>query len=388
MIAGISTPLLHHSSLQLLHSFDEVIIEHMFKQRKCPKCGKTIEADELWKFCPLCGKAYDAPATKKKRGNGQGSVTKISTGNWRASVVIGWKDATHPIRRTRSGFKTKTEALAYLPTLRENRPAEDYSPSVAEIFDEFISQHHRSASTITAYRAAFKHLQEFHDKEFKAMTINDWQRCMDNCPTGRQTKENIRVVLNLLYRYAIPRGWASPELMSFKGDFIRIDDKGSSTSEKTGFTEEELALLWKRADDVPFAGVILLMCYTGFRLGEFLSVEYKDGCLIGGSKTDAGKNRTVPVSPRVERFVPLIPHAMSQGAFRKQFYATLDACGIRNDDHRLTPHSTRHTFATLIKKVQAPDADKLRLIGHTSGKMLRYYQDVSVDDLRQITNML
>lgn len=362
----------------------------MFKTKKCPKCGKSVAADELWEFCPLCGKPYDSPTpnTKKKRGNGQGSVTKISTGNWRASVVVGWKDDAHPIRRTKSGFKTKTEALAYLPTLREKRLTEDYSPSVADVFGEFISQHKKSASTIAAYKAAFKHLKEFHDKEFKTMTIDEWQKCVDNCPTGRQTKENIRVVLNLLYRYAIPRGWASPELMSFRGDFLRINDKGSSTSDKTGFTEEELALLWKHADDVPLAGAILLMCYTGFRIGEFLTVEYKDGCLIGGSKTEAGKNRIVPVSPRVERFVPLIPRWMSQNAFRKNFYDTLTACGIDNADHHITPHSTRHTFATLIKKVQAPDADKLRLIGHTSEKMLRYYQDVSVSDLRQITDAL
>ena len=56
--------------------------------------------------------------------------------------------------------------------------------------------------------------------------------------------------------------------------------------------------------------------------------------------------------------------------------------------HRYTPHSCRHTFATLLKDVPAPDKDKLRLIGHTSAEMLRHYQDVDVDSLRRITDAL
>ena len=56
--------------------------------------------------------------------------------------------------------------------------------------------------------------------------------------------------------------------------------------------------------------------------------------------------------------------------------------------HRYTPHSCRHTFATLLKRVEAPDKDKLELMGHTSTAMLRHYQDVNLADLRRITDAL
>ena len=55
---------------------------------------------------------------------------------------------------------------------------------------------------------------------------------------------------------------------------------------------------------------------------------------------------------------------------------------------RLYPHSCRRTFATLMKRVDGADKDKLELIGHTSNEMLRYYQDVSLEDLRRITDAL
>lgn len=53
-----------------------------------------------------------------------------------------------------------------------------------------------------------------------------------------------------------------------------------------------------------------------------------------------------------------------------------------------TPHCCRHTFATLIKPINAPDKDKLELMGHTSTEMLQHYQHVNLDDLRRITDNL
>ena len=360
----------------------------MFINKQCHKCGNTVNAEETWIYCPVCGKPYDSKpsGSKKRRGNGQGSVTKLATGNWRASVVIEWKDSSHPIRRYKSGFKTKSEAIAYLPTLAENRPREAHSLTLRELFEEYGNIYQKSKSTWDCYKAAFKYLTPLHDRFFRDITIDEWQECVDKCPQGRRTKENIRSLLSLLYKYAIPRGWVAPELMSFRGEFIRINEP-TTQPDRQGFTDDDMEKLWGHMD-IPFVGVILLMCYTGFRLGEFLSVEYKNGCLIGGSKTEAGMNRVVPVSPKVEQFVPMIPYGMTPKTFREKFYAALDVCGIQNENHRLTPHSTRHTFATLIKKVTAPDKDKLRLIGHSSEEMLRYYQDVSVDDLRKITDNL
>ena len=55
---------------------------------------------------------------------------------------------------------------------------------------------------------------------------------------------------------------------------------------------------------------------------------------------------------------------------------------------RYTPHSCRHTFATMMKRVTGSDKDKLELMGHTSTEMLRHYQDVSYEDLRKVTNAL
>ena len=41
-----------------------------------------------------------------------------------------------------------------------------------------------------------------------------------------------------------------------------------------------------------------------------------------------------------------------------------------------------------MKRVQGASKDKLELIGHSSEEMLRYYQDVEINDLRKITDAL
>ena len=87
---------------------------------------------------------------------------------------------------------------------------------------------------------------------------------------------------------------------------------------------------------------------------------------------------------------------MGIAAYRSLFYDVLDKCGIDNpvvekdgDKRRkYTPHSCRHTFATLMKRVEGSDKDKLELIGHTSTEMLRHYQDTPFEDLRRITDAI
>lgn len=41
-----------------------------------------------------------------------------------------------------------------------------------------------------------------------------------------------------------------------------------------------------------------------------------------------------------------------------------------------------------MKWVSAPDKNKLELTGHADAAMLRRYQDVSLEDLRRITDSL
>lgn len=373
---------------------------------QCRKCKKLIDTDSV--FCKYCGTSVTPKATQRKRkGNGTGTVERISANNYKAIAVVGWKEENGkklPVRRTKSGFKTKSEATAYIPTLSKLTIDTDKTATLRAIFDAFIAIHNKGQSTINCYRSAFKWLSKLWYVPFYNIGIDDWQSQIDNCPKGKRTKLNMRVLIGLLYKYAIPRGYVCEALMTFRGEFLKVNDS-SPAPHKEGFTSDELELIRKAVGKVDYADYIYCLCYLGFRLSEFLSLTIdsyntKERCFVGGVKTDAGKDRTVTISPKIQGIVNGLTqkkngyvfcdtngNRFTERRFRAEaFYPTLEKIGISNTDHHYTPHSCRHTFATLMKRVQADSKDKLALIGHTSEDMLRYYQDVDYADLRKITD--
>ena len=394
-----------------------------------PKCG--AELPEGANFCPRCGKkAQLAPRKTKSRGNGLGSVYKLPNGKYVAEKTLGWiadplpPDAppgTKPHKRrikvTRQ-FDRKKDAVEALPGLSfaDRRPRAGTATArkgkrvtLKELFDQWEPTHARSRSTMNCYRSGFRLFEPLWAVPMEELDVDDLQECLDESGAGRRTQENARAALGLVYKYGIPRN-AIPHDRNL-APFLRITASGAA-SQKTGFSEDELARIRKAAEagDAE-AQRVLCHCYLGFRPTALLQLRVRDydktaRAFVGGIKTAAGKGRTVPVSPKIQKWVDARlgedPDAFVFGRagaqesledYRAAFYALLARCGILNPTdeqgrHRVTPHSCRHTFATLMKGVQGADADKLALIGHTSAEQLREYQDVRIDDLRKIIDAL
>lgn len=376
---------------------------------RCRKC--RAEIPENSKFCSQCGAKQATEHNPKRRGNGQGSVYKRANGSWMAIKTVKMEPTpdgrVKRTTRSKSGFRTKREALEYLPLLdlAPRRPRTAFS----DVFERWEPTHRAGKSTMDCYRAAYRYYAPLWDLEFSEITIDDLQDCVDDCPKGRRTKENMKALAGLLYKYAIPRNLVTLNL----GQYLVVS--GDSGGGKDGLPDEALRALERAAGTVDGADYILCQCYLGFRPSEFLALDAanynrKERAFVGGSKTDAGRDRIVTVSPKIQPIIdrlllnrvsgPVFPAEgggrMSIAAYRAMFYRVLRDCGIDNPTeerggvtyHRYTPHSCRHTFATLMKRVSGADKDKLELMGHTSTEMLRHYQDTSFDDLRRVTDAL
>ena len=388
----------------------------------CVKCGQEVPD---MPFCGACGwKQEKAPPVKHKRGNGQGSVYKLPNGKYKAVVILGYysdppsENAEKPVKpkkhkRTRSAvFGKKKDAIAALPGLLASpRQRDRKTMTFKQVFDAWIVTHKAGKSTLDCYRAAVRYFGALYFMPFQDVDVDDLQDCLDECPKGKRTRENMRAAAGLMYKYAIPRHLTADGLNL--AQYLTVS--GDAAAHRDALTELELARLWKYADKVPGVDHILIMCYTGFRPSEYLaltadSYDAATQTLTGGAKTDAGKNRVVTLSPKI---VPMVARRAASGGpicpapggaawplkdfSADVFYPALEACGIDNPmveisggvlRHRITPHSCRHTFATLIKRVEGADKDKLELIGHSSTEMLRHYQDVDLKDLKKITDAI
>lgn len=377
---------------------------------QCRKCKEEIP--DISKYCMFCGaKQQSETRTVKSRGNGMGTVYKRGK-TWTAKVTIdyatGSDGVSRPVSRTKGGFKTKKEAMNYLPVLKLTPREKPKQATFKQIYEAWLPTHRAGKSTMDCYKAAYKYFAPVYRLYISDIDIDDLQDCLDECNKGRRTKENMKALCGLLYKFAIPRHYVTLNM----GQYLTVSgDSGT----KNALPDDAIPKLEKHADGVFGASIVLCQCYLGFRPAEFVTLDAanynsKERAFIGGAKTEAGTDRTVTVSPKIQKYIDKAMQGKTSGAvftdedgkpfttsrYRDLFYSVLEKCGIDNPIverdgkkfYTYTPHSCRHTFATLMKRAPGADKDKLALIGHTSDEMLRYYQDVSYEDLRKITDAL
>lgn len=371
----------------------------------CIKCA--AELPEGANYCPVCGRKQIREKRKRARGNGAGTAYQLPNKTWRAVVTLGYeKDPeTKQLRRvtrSKSGFRTKTEALEYIQQLKKvERVPEDIT--FKALYDRWLPLHEGkvSHSTMNCYKAAMNYYKPVWYAKMSEIKTAGLQECLDTCGKGKRTQQNMKALGTLLYRYA-----AKNDIV--KKDYATLLDVGGGTQEpREPFTEDELAIMWAKYQKIPNLDLVLILCYTGFRLEELLQLkgadlhkEILDGeewwYFIGGEKTDAGKNRLVAVSPKI---LPLVlPYRkpgylfspdgkkVSAAKFRAEmYYPALDAAGLP----RRVPHCCRHTYATLMKKVDSvSDRDKMASIGHTSMTMTTHYTHADKKSLKRLAEAL
>lgn len=353
----------------------------------------------------------------KSRGNGQGTAYKRKgCSTWTAEVVIGTKIPDDPskkpvrVKRTKGGFKLKKDALAYCEVLLKT--AEKVSrPTLKQLYDAWETWYEPRIvpSTMGCYKAAFKHFQPLHDTYIDLIAAGDLQTCMDECPAGKRTHENMKALAGLLWAYAYDHNYVSKKVT----ENLYIG-KGETT-QREPITEEELEIIRQSMGKEPFAEYVYALCYLGYRPTEFLelkksSLRIEKGQLIltEGIKTDAGKNRQVPVPPALgmifaERMATpgtdlLFPQYMYSRGQKKEFLGykqmsheyfnkhifqpMMKRLGIAENK---TPYCARHTYSDKLKNVSADDKTKAAVMGHTDYKFTQsHYQSTSVDDLKSL----
>lgn len=322
----------------------------------------------------------------------------MGTNNWKAVAVVGYKDGK-AVRKTKSGFKTKSEALAYIPELKRTAPRKEEPITLAKAFELWFPTCEIAPNTRLSYNCAFRMFEPVQYVPLASLTIDELQELFDNSKLSRGAQNVSRTVLGLIFRWAIPRGYvpSGVNMASY------IKTRGTLSKGKPSITPAQLERLRQAVGVVPHADRFYCSCLLGFRPGEMVLLTCADydpveRTIRGGIKTEAGKDRVVTISPKIQPIIDrLVEEAhggyifgqngkkISYSTWREWYYKVRDACGLPPGS---SPHICRHTFATLMKAVDAPDKDKLELIGHANESMLRYYQDVSLDDLRAITDAL
>ena len=99
------------------------------------------------------------------------------------------------------------------------------------------------------------------------------------------------------------------------------------------------------------------MCFSGYRVSAFKSLEIHENYFIGGNKTQAGKNNLVPIHSDIKKLVKTADlNNLNPVNFRRKMYQFLDGIGIEKH----TPHDCKHTFSMLCDKYKVNEIARKR----------------------------
>lgn len=353
----------------------------------------------------------------KARGNGQGTAYRRGK-YWVAQVIVGWRvpdDATKkpiPVKRTKSGFLSKKEAIRYLPELFRTDSSEIIQITLDAMYKEWERAYGSRvlSKTMDGYRQAYSHFEALHVYNVNSITAAELQACMDACKAGKRTHQMMKTIANLLWKYAMDARYAE------KNVAVNLYIGKGESVQRNPFSDADVKLIKNAIGTEPYADYVYCLCYLGFRPTEFLSLKKSDyhreddiEYLIGGSKTDAGKNRTVIIPKQISRIIqqrlavedtdllfPMVCHnrkgkftgykQMTHNYFNNFCYKPLaEKLGISGK----VPYSARHTYADKLKKADGDRKDKAALIGHTDYDFTQHrYQSTSLQDLDDVVKTI
>lgn len=388
---------------------------------KCPECRHDVSDKAL--TCPNCGYPMNMPSSTKPRirngkptklPNGYGTIYKMSgkrsrpyramkTDKWIIDPVTG---KLKQIRSTIGYYQSREDAMIALANYNEN-PYDIKADSItfSEVYEKWSENYFPTLSNPSSVRtvtAAYAYCNGLYDMRMKDIKVSHLEGTILNAQVGDSTKSRIKSLFNMMYKYAVAHDIVEKDyasVMFANGNPI----KRSRTKEVIPFSQEEIFLLWDNLDSIAFADMILIGIYSGWRPQELAilkvaDIDIKVGTMLGGLKTDAGKNRIVPIHPLIR---PLIENRMKEATSMQSEFLFNDANGQQGtymtyDKYRkrfekvmkylkLThrPHETRHTFITKAKACNVDEYILKLIVGHAIDDITeKVYTHRTIDQLR------
>lgn len=357
----------------------------------CVKCKKDIPDGAP--FCCWCGKRQAAePRKTRRRARGSGSICKDPR-----NVKTPYIARTAPVIKGTHGkylgsFATVKEAQAAITEYEQGKYNDLHNIELCDIFERWSSVHFDTLtdSGRQGYKAAYKSIAELHRRPFRDIKAADFQRVIDyHAAQGasRSKLEKIRQLCSQLCKWAMQNDIIDKNYAAF----VKLP-KANAEKVKGVFTSAEISILWEHSQDKR-ARFVLLMIYTGLRIGEVSAilpenVHIDEGYIIGGEKTEAGRDRVIPLPPNVPEIACFVrewltasdgsPFGVPADSLRQYwFYPLLAELHMiappvynpksRKQEYkspRLTPHCCRHTFASRAAASGMRPDDLQKIIGH------------------------
>lgn len=354
-----------------------------------------------------------------KRSNGEGSFSKLPSGNWRGQIMDGYtpegkRNIVNFIAPTKSEVQQKIRQ--YLSD-REN--------GVVSIRKEMPFQ-----KWADLWYADYKgHVQDSTYSDYK-YTLNLLKKKFQDTPINQIKQLSVNRYLADMFS----QGYSYSQLSKCKAMLIQIFDAAEQNElitknparyakiqrlnweeekeSKDAFTEEEFQRIMQYLSQDLIGNCIRVLLTSGLRVQELLAltpediaedgswirvnkaVKRVDGKAVLGVPKSKRSNRVVPISEEYREYACYIRnhggrvyiltsiHSESMlytvGSFRRMYYRKMEeVAGVR----KLTPHCCRHTYVTRLQAKGVAMDLIARLVGHADIETTDHYTHTSLETL-------
>lgn len=341
-----------------------------------------------------------------KNPNGYGSVVKLS-GNRRKPFWVrkttGWNEKGHPIYETIGYCTSREEGNILLAEYNKNPwDVDRIKITLQELFDLWVEKKSPKlgVSNRNSLKSAYNYINKLSKMKYREIKSYHMQDCIDSCGKGYSTQGAIKNLWGHLDRFSLEL-----DIITRCYSDLLTSDPIPATS-RNRFSDEEIKRIWKLYNQYQegkvFEGIpiewidtVLIFLYSGFRISELLTlksknVNLKDKTFKGGIKTNAGKNRIVPIHSAIlpivknrlnldfEYLININGHKVSQTSYRANWNILMTYLNIDK-----TPHECRHTFESVLDSKGANRRCIDLMMGHVSKDVgNRVYNHKTIEELR------
>lgn len=324
-----------------------------------------------------------------KLPNGFGTVYK-QPGNRRNPYVAkktkGWEinEKTGKARQlyTIIGYyPSRKEALTALAEFNANPYDVDAAKVTFEdVYERWSNEHFPtvSDSNVKGYKATWTLCSKIARMRFVDVKLDHLQMVVDESGKNTPTLRKLKVLFSLMYKYAVIHEIIPKERNLV--EYVNIKNAGNPNAyNRKPFSKEEISRIWKINDTNKYYTIVLMLIYSGCRIGELLDLKKENVYLeqryfkIIASKTESGI-RTVPISEKTYPFfeywynlneceyllsTPEAEHFKYRNYYDSYWTPLMEPLGMT---HR--PHDTRHTCVSLLTVAGVSDKIIKKIVGH------------------------
>ena len=378
---------------------------------KCPECELPVSDKAL--SCPHCGYPFKPMSTKRAKStrrrrlpNGFGQISELKGMKlrkpFRAMVTVGKTDEGRPICKLlqpEAYFETYNDAYQALMEYNKNPfVMTNAALTVGELYNQWTENYlkYKSESKLHATKTAWRYCESVEHLKVIELRPRHIRYCMEEATqkikgeertASPQIRTRIKTIFNQMLDYAV-----SYEIVdkNYSRSFrILTPQEEPESKHHITYTDEEMELLWTNINKLEGIDVFLIQCYSGWRPRELESlllenINLEEHTMTGGMKTKAGKNRLVPIHPRIFYLVKKrYDESLSLGS--KYLFTTISRVNGKprqynysdmkrdlkniiqtlhlNEEHKA--HDGRAHFITQAKKYNLDEFAIKYIVGHT-----------------------